>query len=171
MLSTKSLISTRRLLGSVAVCVSSSLLGCGGGGADAPELSINSVESPRGEAVIDHWLIGQWHGVMQLDLENLKKDPTIKPEHIETLKTMEMDVEFRDDARMFMSASMTLPSGEEKSTSEASWQIVEDDGQTVKIYSTEAGGQAEEVVVHRHSATEFIMPAPRGAGFMRFTRR
>jgi hypothetical protein len=148
----------KRLLALSLITALAGFAGCGGS-ADP-----NTAEAPKEQ--IDVQLEGTWQSQVII---NEKEAAKAKPEAVELIKSMKMEMTFRDDGTLILAGEVQ---GEMKETPHR-WDLVGVDNNKITITSVDPEGNAKNVDLFFSDSHTFDMPLSTEVadlGAMRFTR-
>ena len=97
-------------------------------------------------------LVGKWKGKVEINeqavADELAKtgDADSAKQVFEALETMEVDIEFKADGKLSMSAEAQTPAGADTQSISGKWQVIADDGDEITIESLYDGEEEAEKI-------------------------
>ena len=125
---------TRNGCGLLALLALAGMVGCG--------------SSPTG--VVER-LPGAWQGEIQVNEAGIGD---LTPEQIAQIRQMRMELDFHADGKLVLKGE----NNGQPYTSEAHWELVGVQGDTITIKSMEDGLQEKMIDIHFHGKDDFVMP-------------
>lgn len=98
-------------------------------------------------------LPGAWEGTVTINEDGVKGK--LGPAEIEKLRSMKMQFEFQPDGRLVLKGD---DNNGNPYTSEARWEVVASDGNTLTIRSTEGGSEERLIDIRFDDKDAFSMP-------------